>query len=188
MNKYGLKELKPQSRARFSTPTVYTFSEVHKAYIRMVKKKVISNGKFGAVIKRENLMHGGKQRIQKVMTFQNDNILAMVNRDLSGGQSYPILNFALSAIGGRATALGGLIFGLATTFMDVFKTSTNVLARPGDELWLVEEVGIGVETGYFSSSKKPMYVQAYFLVDPNRNMNLENGWLIHEKRMELSIE
>ncbi|HET6338739.1 MAG TPA: hypothetical protein VFG30_36220 [Polyangiales bacterium] len=60
-------------------------------------------------------------------------------------------------------------------------TTARVLAREGDEIWRVEEIG-KVSTG---SSYRPTYVLAYFLFDPFRDRgSTPKGWLIHEDRYE----
>lgn len=83
----------------------------------------------------------------------------------------------------------GFLFTVATTGLDIYDKDTDVLARTGDEIWLVEEIG-RVEKNYFVTSRwTAMHVASYFLYDPFRaNSNGKKGWLIHESRTELRIE
>lgn len=59
------------------------------------------------------------------------------------------------------------------------KTSQRVLARSGDEIWHVEEIG-KVRSG---GSYKAVYISSYFIVDPFRGQSLHThsngkGWLL----------
>jgi hypothetical protein len=60
--------------------------------------------------------------------------------------------------------------------------SQRVLARDGDEIWRVEELGKVTAAGKI----QPTYVLAYFLIDPYRKQSpSKKGWLLHEARYPL---
>lgn len=67
--------------------------------------------------------------------------------------------------------------------MSVAKTTPRVLARDGDEIWRVEEIGMMKQ----GASTQPKFVLAYFLVDPNRRQSVSKGWLVHETRYDLIL-
>ena len=52
-----------------------------------------------------------------------------------------------------------------------------MVARTGDEIWRVEEIGKVVN--------QPTYLMAYFLVDPYRRTGVEKGWLLSEARFDI---
>lgn len=56
------------------------------------------------------------------------------------------------------------MFTVATTALSMANTSSRVLARDGDEIWRVEEIGKATVGGRAA----PTYLLAYFLVDPFR--------------------
>lgn len=71
-----------------------------------------------------------------------------------------------------------MIFTVATTALSAAHTSPRVLARDGDEIWRVEEIG--------QTNGQPTYLLAYFLVDPYRGQSASHkGWLLHEARYRL---
>lgn len=85
---------------------------------------------------------------------QEGNYTFSLNTALLGGQSYPILDAILGTAVGVASGLAGLLFSIATTSINLQKTSQRVLARSGDEIWHVEEIG-KVSSG---GSYKAIYV------------------------------
>jgi len=68
---------------------------------------------------------------------------------------------------------------VASTGLSLTQTSQRVLARSGDEIWHVEEIG---KVGMIAT-----YVSSYILVDPYRWQAPNKGWLIHESRDELLL-
>ena len=87
-----------------------------------------------------------------------------------------------TAVLGTAVGVGtggaSLLFTFATTALSAAKTSSRVLARDGDEIWRVEEIG--------KVQSQPTYLLAYFLVDPYRAQSRNHkGWLLHEARYAL---
>lgn len=124
------------------------------------------------------------QAIRRLMTLpagSEDNFTYTLNTALQGGTSYPILTAVLGIVTGAASAGAGLLFTVASTALSVAQTSQRVLARAGDQLWQVEEIGKIRSTA--------VHVGSYFLVDPyrSRGQSRIKGWLIHEERTELDI-
>lgn len=109
----------------------------------------------------------------------NAHITSKLNQDLLGDESYPVLTAALGIATGIVSGGAGLFFTLATTGLTLGNTTRRVLARPGDEIWHIEEIG--------KIGNKPVYVSAFFLVDPYRKKAPNKGWLIHEEREELLL-
>lgn len=124
------------------------------------------------------------QATRNLMTMpvaHEDNFTVTLNAALLGGQSYPILNAVLGTAAGAASAGAGLLFTIATTAIDVSRTTNRVLARGGDQVWCVEEIG--------KQGQRAYHVGAFFLVDPFRvGRSLPSkGWLFHEERKELDL-
>jgi len=71
------------------------------------------------------------------------------------------------------------LFTLATTGLSLANTTSKVLARPGDEIWHIEEIG--------KEGNKAIYLSAFSIVDPYRKQAPNKGWLIHEEREELVL-
>jgi hypothetical protein len=121
---------------------------------------------------------------RKLMTLSpgvENNFTFSLNTALLGGRNYPILTAVLGTITGAASGGAGLLFTVTSTALSLSQTSQRVLARGGDELWQVEEIGkIGSEV---------WHVGSYFLVDPyrHRGPSRTKGWLIHEERTELDV-
>jgi len=124
------------------------------------------------------------QAVRKIKTLpaaSTDSFTYRLNTSLLGGESYPILEVVLGTIAGAVSAGAGLLFTVASTGLNLARTSQRVLGRAGDEIWQVEEIG---KTG-----SDVIHVGSYFLVDPYRSKGDSNvkGWLIHEERNELDI-
>jgi len=120
---------------------------------------------------------------RRLMTFQAERsgvLTEMLNTELLGGEQYPILSFVLGTATG-VNPLAGFVFSVATTALSLNQTAQRILARRGDELWQVEQIG---RTG-----RDVVHVGAYFLYDPFRNSAFRsgNGWLIHEERTVLTV-
>jgi len=120
------------------------------------------------------------------MTLPNvieNNYMFMLNNRLLGGRDYPLLT-SLAGVGTSFLSGGaGLIFSAAATGISLGETTHRILARGGDELWQLEEVGKSRKGASFV----PVHVVSYFLVDPFRGANNRKVWLIHEDRNELVI-
>jgi hypothetical protein len=124
------------------------------------------------------------QAIRKLRTLPagiEDNFTYMLNTALLGGKSYPILTAVLGTLAGAVSVGAGFLFTVASTALSVAQTSQRVLARAGDELWQVEEIG--------KIGSTAVHIGSYFLVDPfrGRGQSRIKGWLIHEQRTKLDI-
>jgi hypothetical protein len=134
-----------------------------------------------SLAKKENIHR--ERRVMTLSVAQEENFTYRLNTALLGGKSYPVLTAVLGAASGIASMGAGLLFAAATTGLDVMKPSNRVLARTGDEVWQVEEIG-KITNG---SAPKAIHINSYFLVDPYRKQTLKKGWLIHETRSEITL-
>lgn len=122
------------------------------------------------------------QRLKSFQAEHDRNFMGMLNDALLGASDYPVLNAVLGTAVGIGTGGASFIFTVSTTALSMAKTSARVLARDGDEVWRVEEIGKSTFGG------KPVltYLLAYFLVDPFRRESMAHkGWLLHEARYPL---
>lgn len=116
------------------------------------------------------------------------NSLHVLNTALLGGKSYPVLTATLGTAVGIASLGAGLFFTVATTALSLAQTSQRALARPGDQIWQIEEIGKVLDNSLLGSGKyKAVHVLSYFLVDPYRNQAPRKGWLIHEERNDIVL-
>ena len=114
----------------------------------------------------------------------NDHFSVLLNDALLGSSDYPVLNAVLGTAIGFGTGGASLLFTVATTALSMSQSSSRVLARDGDEIWRVEEIG-KVTKG---AQVQPTYVLAYFLIDPYRRQSPNHkGWLLHEARFDLDL-
>jgi len=151
----------------------------------LVKQVQIANGKW-AVSARNGTASLSQlkniQSVRKVSTLPAGVDSAMSNRlnlALLGGSSYPVLTAILGVAAGLGSMGAGLMFSALTTGISLTQTSRRVLARAGDEIWHVEEIG--------KFNNVAMYVSSFILVDPYRKQAPGKGWLIHESRDELIL-
>ena len=114
-----------------------------------------------------------------------------LNEDLQGGETFPWLLFGLGLVFiplGTIGTVTGVVFAAATTAIDSSRQTTQVMARAGDEIWHVEEIGRTFEDNYISEDRwVATHISSYFLVDPHRRHLREKGWLIHEGRREIIL-
>lgn len=178
-----LQELQKQSRKRLSSVAVAAIQSNSKPRT-LVKSTLVANGLFSlSPIKGAKSLQNlnNKTARRKVKTFSpgSEHIMSILNKELLGGDSYPILTAALGIATGAVSAGAGLFFTVATTGITLAKTANKALARQGDEIWHIEEIG--------KSGNKAIYISSYILVDPYRKQSIEKGWLIHEEREELTL-
>jgi hypothetical protein len=121
-----------------------------------------------------------RRKLMTIQTGPETGFTMLLNDGLLGGESYPVLNAVLGTVAGAASAGAGLIFTVMTTALDVSRTTQRVLARSGDELWQVEEIGK-------TNDGAVVHVGSYFLSDPFRQGAAVKGWLIHEERHTLTV-
>lgn len=91
---------------------------------------------------------------------------------------------ALGIANGFISAGGGILFSVATTALSLNTQSHRALARNGDEIWHMEEIG-KVKDG---AKYRAEYVSAFFIVDPFRKQSRSQGWLIHEERKNIILD
>jgi len=102
-----------------------------------------------------------------------------LNAELRGGPSYPILGAILGEI-----PLAGTTLTMLTTAISVMKDAMSVQARLGDELWILEKIGM--------SGSQPVHVEQVWLVDPYRLKHGTSGrrravWVLHEERTDVNL-
>jgi hypothetical protein len=119
-----------------------------------------------------------RRRLMVIPPGQESGYTKMLNDELLGGESYPILTAVLGTVAGAVSGGAGLIFTVVTTAIDASRTTQRVLVRPGDELWQVEEIGK-------NNGGDVVHVGSYFLYDPYRLSSGVKGWLISEERTTL---
>lgn len=119
---------------------------------------------------------------RRIRTFKDADasLINKLNTELLGGRDYPVLTFALGVAGGMVSGGGSLLFSAATTALSLGKKAANALARTGDEIWRIEEIG--------KEGNEAVHVMAYMLVDPYRKQAPTKGWLIHEERTPLVLD
>ncbi|HED17841.1 MAG TPA: hypothetical protein ENI64_13635 [Gammaproteobacteria bacterium] len=151
----------------------------------LVKQVQVANAKW-AVVPRNGAASLSQlnniQSVRKVSTIPAGIDSATTNRlnmALLGGTSYPVLTAVLGVAAGLGSMGAGLLFSALTTGISLTKTSRRVLARAGDEIWHVEEIG--------KYKKLATYVSSFILVDPYRKQAPGKGWLLHESRDELIL-
>ncbi|MCW8127385.1 hypothetical protein [Microbulbifer halophilus] len=128
----------------------------------------------------------GRHARQKVITLPQvveDNFTHRLNTALLGGSNYPVLSAASSIVVGTASSIAGLFFTIGTTALSIGNFSQRILARGGDEIWQVEEIGKSNNNGKTVAT----HVLSYFLVDPFRTQNTRKAWLIHEQRQSITL-
>lgn len=182
----SLQELQPHSRQRLPDSIITGMTRsLTQARYNLIRARSNPSGP-GVVIEPTNgweSLSRNTQSTRKLMTLQpTTGFMDMLNNQLLGGNSYPVLTAVLGTAAGIASFGAGLLFTVGTTALTLSQTAQRVLARAGDELWQVEEIG-KVRSG---ASFRPVHVGSYFLVDPFRAQSLAKGWLIHEERTELT--
>ncbi len=178
-----LPELQKQSN-KYLNPVIMSFLHDHTKPRTLVESALVASGKFQIKPKKgapSLITPKNRQSKRKVSTFLpgSEHITDKLNKELLGGESYPVLTATLSLATGIISGGAGLIFTLATTGLALTKTTSKVLARPGDEIWHIEEIG--------KVNNIAIYVSAFFIVDPYRNQTFNKGWLIHEEREEITL-
>ena len=178
-----LPELQRKSNKRLN-PIVVSSIQDHAKPRALVEPVLVANGKFAVKpIKGGSSLTtlNNRQSKRKVntLTIGNEHVSSKLNHELLGGESYPVLTAALGIAGGAISGGAGLLFTMATTGLALANTTKRVLARPGDEIWHIEEIG--------KVGNKATYVSAFFIVDPFRKQAPNKGWLIHEEREELIL-
>ncbi len=176
------------------TSTIYGFSTHPGGQTRLISPQA-RRGRIVQVPGQGigNLLRGLRS-VQKVMTFTSSNrdFMNSLNEDLQGGETFPwlllVLGIGFAPITGAVGVVGGIVFGAATTAIDGSRRTTQVMARAGDEIWHVEEVGRTFEDNFISEDRwLATHISSFFLVDPHRRHTREKGWLLHEDRREIEL-
>lgn len=181
-----LNQLQPlqQNSGKSLNPVVVASLQDSNLPLALVRPVMIANANW-AVEPRNGVDSlkdpKNRQSIRKVKTFKfgSEQTIKQLNTALLGGESYPVLTAILGTAAGFLSAGAGLLFTIATTGLSLANSAQRVLARSGDEIWHVEEIG---KTG-----NKAIYISSYFIVDPYRKNAPGKGWLIHEERKNLVI-
>lgn len=107
----------------------------------------------------------------------------MLNKGLKGGMSSPVLEFALGTVVGTVSGGMGLIFSLVGLGASQIsqRQVKNMLARPGDEVWQIEQTG--------KIGQDDCHVSGFFLFDPYRHKRFSkaNAFMFHERRLRLDV-
>lgn len=182
-----LTELQPDSGQSLPTSIIYG---LHSSMGSHLVKPVLKGGKwyqepkFGAA----NLLQNLNSRQKLLVIGASSPFTSSLNSALKGGASYPILTAALGAGVGMISSGAGLLFSAFSVGVDLGRRDSEVLARSGDEIWQIEEIGKEMRSSFFSKDGYvAMHVSSYFLVDPYRsNSNTDiKGWLLSETRSEV---
>jgi hypothetical protein len=178
-----LQELQKESGKRLPVALILGFT--HFARSALSIEMTVSNGRTAA--KRSSAVGvpralRAETKLKVLGAEPGDYLATQLNDALLGGADYPILGAVAGTAVGFGTGGAGFIFTAATTALSVAKTTRRVLARDGDQIWRVEEIGKVTSGGRV----QPTYVLAYFLVDPLRGHSPHHkGWLVHEDRYDL---
>ena len=188
-----LPELRPHSNKRLPITVTRIFRSAANATglnaIQLIEQKRIANANWGSVPRDSSqsiLQVKNRQAIRKVMSLPpgiETNYTYQLNTALLGSRSYPVLTAVLGTVAGISLFNAGLFFTIATTGLSMSQKSQRALARSGDQIWQIEEIG-KVRSG---NELKAMHINSYFLVDPFRRQNTAKGWLIHEERTDIIL-
>lgn len=162
--------------------------ETGRAPLLLVKPKIFQGNVIYEPLAPQQSLAGQEGRVahRKAITLPNvieNNYTFLLNNALLGGRNYPLLASVSGFGAGFLSGGAGFIFSAVATGVSLKNTTHRILARGGDELWQMEEIGKFKKGG----SYVPMHVLAYFLVDPFRGTNNRKVWLIHEERKELVL-
>jgi len=178
-----LKELRKDSGVRLNQVAT-AYIQDHSQPYKLVEPVRISNAdwkvtpRYG-VQSLTNPVNLHSARKVKVLGPGKEQIINILNKALLGGENYPILTTVLGIAGGMVSGFGSILFSVGTTAISINNQVRQVLARIGDEICHVEEIG--------KVANKAMYVSCYFIVDPYRAQTPNKGWLINETRIEVDL-
>ncbi len=178
-----LQDLQKQSNKRLN-PVIMSTIHDHSKPRSLVDPVMIANGKFAVKpVKGASSLVTANNRQAKEKSghshLEQSMLQNKLNNELLGGESYPVLTATLDIATGVVSGGAGLLFTLATTGLTLANTTSRVLARTGDEIWHIEEIG--------KVGNKATYVSAFFIVDPFRKQTPGKGWLLHEEREEIIL-
>jgi hypothetical protein len=178
----SLQPLQPDSGKRFSSSVItgMTMSITH-ARNQLMRSVANQQGRGFLTVPAPGQRLMASRCLMTVRAERSGGFTESLNTALLGGEQYPILNFVLGTAAGVVSGGVGFVFSVATTALSLNQTAQRILARGGDELWQVEQIG--------RAGRDVVHVGAYFLYDPFRNSAFRsgNGWLIHEERTVLTV-
>jgi hypothetical protein len=187
----NLQDLAPPSNKRLHTTTrallVGRQGRQYGAPLALVKQTQVGNAHWRMTPRADGETFRGlisQQSIRKVCTLSEvaeSALINDINRDLIGATGYPVLTAILGVGAGIVSFGAGLFFTVGTTALSLAHATPRILARDGDEVWQIEEIG-RVGSG---SKAKVFHVNSIFIVDPHRANAKNKGWLIHEERSEV---
>jgi len=178
-------KLKPDINRRLRVSTLYGLGATGKWGMKLVKPVKDFWGYTVKPVVDINRVNYHNEKLKVINKSQTK----IINSSLGGYESYPMLEFVCSTALGFAVAPLGVIgtaativHGLASVSISYSdRTSQNVRARQGDELWQTEFLS--------RRGKKITYSYQLHLVDPyRRKAKLPYSWHIHEKRFEIELE
>lgn len=180
---HSLKELRKDSGIRLNKVAT-SYIQDHGQPYKLVDPVRISNANWKVKPKNgiqslANPVNLHSARKVKILGPGKEQIINILNKALLGGENYPVLTTVLGIAGGMVSGFGSILFSVGTTAISINNQVRQVLARFGDEIWHVEEIG--------KVGNKAMYVSCYFIVDPYRAQTPNKGWLIDETRIELDL-
>jgi len=186
-----LSKLQKHSGKRVPSSIIHGFSAA-RGTLTLINIKRISGDWVGVPAKGSASILSNLQSRNKVMTFAGGNAAFMknLNKQLMGGDSYPILEAVLGTAVGVVSGGAGLLFAATSLGVNLARRTSDVLVRAGDEIWHIEEIGKIFEDNIIYSDRwVPTHVSSYLIVDPYRSRGgaPEKGWLIHEERKEVIL-
>jgi len=185
-----LSTLQRESGKNLPTSIIHGFSTGQGGPTSLIESKRIGGDWVGVPRKGSSELVRKPYSRRKVFTLDKakQGFTEQLNNALKGGSSYPVLLAVLGTAAGAVSMGGGLLFTAATVGIDLARRDRRVLARLGDEIWHVEEVGKVMDENLFSADRYvAMHVSSYFLVDPFRSKAQVKGWLLHEERKPVQL-
>ena len=180
-----LEELKPESNKKLPQQILHLLKGKLSPPSELADIKLVRNGYFVSVPKNGGAslqLPKNRRSARKVLTLKSiadESFTDVLNSELLGGESYPVLSTVVGTITGLVSFGAGLLFAASTTRLNSHQASPRILARSGDEIWIIEEFG--------KVGGKSLHVQSFWLCDPYRGQAAINGWLIHEERRDLLL-
>lgn len=187
-----LSTLQPESGKRLPTSLIHGFSTRQGGTTSLIRTERIEGDWVGVPRQGSAQLIGNPHARRKVFTLDSSrqSFTESLNTALAGGESYPVLLAVLGTAAGAVSGGVGLLFTASTLGIDLGRRTRKVLARLGDEIWHVEEVGKTLEDNIFSADRYvATHVSSYLLVDPYRSRGAAGakGWLLHEERKPVRL-
>ena len=187
-----LSTLQPESGKRLPTSLIHGFSTSQGGTTSLIRTERIEGDWVGVPRQGAAQLIANPHSRRKVFTLDSSHqgFTETLNTALLGGGSYPVLVAVLGTAAGAVSGGAGLLFTASTVGIDLGRRTRRVLARLGDEIWHVEEVGKTLKDNFFSGDRfVAMHVSSYLLIDPYRSRSQVGGkgWLLHEERKRVQL-